>query len=359
MKKYIQYLFKNAFLETVIISSVTLLANIFVVYLDRNSYARFNLYDGVWRYSVPSSFAIMLMITLTISLIVILLLRVYKLKSKDYKDVIYALPIARNKLVLSHLIVGFIQVLIVMTITFIGTTIVFYFLSNKAFNMGLIWLTYAVLLLLLIILFGLTQLIIFRSNNIIDAAGLVFAYFILSFLIMFTIQAFKYGYNISNLGFNEMVIYPYYSAVEWMKYLLNQATPPYTGEYILMMTENDLLVVVVHAIVYVVLSTFCVWYVVNKSKTDKVENIGGVTTSGIGYKVINPLIILFSSMLLFILSYESLTSLIFLLPMLLSVYYVMYIIYRRKFRISKYDYLVVGVTILISSLIVYITYALI
>src|SRR5690554_1340157 len=359
MKKYTQYLFKNAFLETVIISSVTLLANIFILYLDRNSYARFNLYNGVWRYSVPSSFAIMLRITLTISLIVILLLRVYKLKSKDYKDVIYALPIARNKLVLSHLIVGFIQVLIVMTITFIGTTIVFYFLSNKAFNMGLIWLTYAALLLLLIILFGLMQLIIFRSNNIIDAAGLVFAYFILSFLIMYTIPAFKYGYNISNLGFNEMVIYPYYSAVEWMMYLLNQATPPYTGEYILMMTENDELLVVVHAIINVVLSTFCVWYVVIKSKTDKVENIGGVTTSGIGYKVINPLIILFSSMLLFILSYKSLTSLIFLLPMLLSVYYVMYIIYRRKFRISKYDYLVVGVTILISSLIVYITYALI
>ena len=359
MKKYIQYLFNNAFLETVIISSVTLLANIFILYLDRSSYARFSLYNGSWIYSVPSSFAIMLMITLTISLIVILLLRVYKLKSKDYKDVIYALPIARNKLVLSHLIVGFIQVLIVMTITFIGTTVVFYFLSNKAFNMGLIWLTYAALLLLLIILFGLTQLIIFRSNNIIDAAGLVFAYFILSFLIMYTIPAFKYGYNISNLGFNEMVIYPYYSAVEWMMYLLNQATPPYTGEYILMMTENDVLVVVVHAIIYVVLSTFCVWYVVHKSKTDKVENIGGVTTSGIGYKVINPLIILFSSMLLFILSYKSLTSLIFLLPMLLSVYYVMYIIYRRKFRISKYDYLVVGVTILISSLIVYITYALI
>ena len=138
MKKYIKYLFKNAFLETVIISSVTLLVNIFVVYLDRNSYARFNLYNGVWRYSVPISFAIMLMITLTISLIVILLLRVYKLKSKDYKDVIYALPIARSKLVLSHLIVGFIQVLIVMTITFIGTTIVFYFLSKLKF-LGIIF----------------------------------------------------------------------------------------------------------------------------------------------------------------------------------------------------------------------------
>lgn len=126
-----------------------------------------------------------------------------------------------------------------------------------------------------------------------------------------------------------------------------------------MMIENDLLVVVVYVIVYVVLSIFCVWYVVNKLKIDKVENIGGVMILGIGYKVINFLIILFLSMLLFILSYESLINFIFLLFMLLLVYYVMYIIYRRKFRILKYDYMVVGVIIFIFFLIVYIIYVLI
>src|SRR5690554_448753 len=231
MKKYIQYLFKNALLETVIISSVILLANIFFVYLDKGSYARLMINTGGWRYSVPGVLAGTLIVTLTISLIVILLLKVYKLKSKDYKDVIYALPISRKKLIASHLVVGFIQVFIIMTISFIGTTVVFYFLSNKAFDMGLIWLMYPVLILLLVILFGLIQLIIFRSNNIIDAAGLVLAYFILSLIIMLTIQAFKYGYDISNLGFNEMIIYPYYSAVELMKYLLMNATPSFTGGF--------------------------------------------------------------------------------------------------------------------------------
>lgn len=91
-----------------IILSVILFVNIFVLYLDRNSYVRFDLYNGVWRYSVLILFVIMLMIILIISLIVILFFRVYKLKFKDYKDVIYVLFIVRNKLFLLYLIVGFI-----------------------------------------------------------------------------------------------------------------------------------------------------------------------------------------------------------------------------------------------------------
>lgn len=349
MKKYFKHLSLGAIFETTIILIATLLINIFFIYLSRPAYAQYIDASNEWIYHMPIVLPGIMMITTTGGVLFILLLKAYKLKSKHYTDMMYALPISRRKLISTHLIVGVIQVVIIVTVSFIGSVLVFYALSNQAFNMGLIWLIYPLLLVLALVLYSLFQLLIYRANNIVDAITLIFGYLVLLMIVAMIIQYIRLRQYTYIDEIDEFMVFPYFSFDKLSILLLRNATPNTLGtfdkHYLL---PSEVNIVLANSINFIILSIVSVIYTIFKVKTDKVENIGGVTTSYLGYKVLNPLIVFFSSLFLFQVTGNFVVSIFYILPMLLVIFYVIYIIYRRKFIISKVDFLVVGSTIALS-----------
>ena len=350
MKKYFGYLLKKSVYETMIICISVLLINVFFIYISKPAYANYIASEDIWVYALPIVLPGIIMTTSIATIIVVLLLKAFKLKSKNYVDMYYALPISRKKLLSTHLLIGLIQVVVIFTVSFIGSILVFYALSNQAFKMDYVWLLYPVFLFYILILYGIFQFIVYRANNIADTIVLIAFYLIGVLILSMALQTIK-STTLAPFGtFDEFAIFPFYGMDKIPILLLKNATPNQVGTFdYYILSVQDYITVIINGVVYLGLAIYGTISTILKFKKDKPENIGGITTSRFGYKVLNPVIIFLSTFVLYFGAALNKTySQMLFLPILVGLFYIMYFVYNRKFRLPRNNHIVMGATVLTS-----------
>lgn len=361
MKKYMRYLLKNLWLETLIISFLTIIVSLSFIYMGRSSYMYFHYMTQVWGYRSPEGVAFMIFIPVMIASFVVICLRAHQLKSRAYIDMVYSLPLERKKLIGSHLLIGLLQTIVIFTLVFVSGVFLFNGLSFYAFNQSYIWLSYPVMLFHLIILYGLFQFFVYRANNIFDAVVFNGVSLLILLLVVIYIQVVTpsniYYPEVIVDTFDEWSILPFYSMGNVMTYLW-ESSRPIDGLFIFKeMNEMTRTHAIVSGTIYILLSGFCYFYSVLKFRTDKIEKIGDISTSPFGYMIQLPMLITITAAIFGYFALRSTNNDNFsFLPIIAIGGLISCYIYRRTIKIPWIDYVMVTSSIVLGMLISFIVW---
>lgn len=358
MRKYINYLIKNLWLETLIISFISIVISLFLIFISKNAYALYNPVSGVWIYSTPIVLSGVLMMTSLTSCLVVVCLRAYKLKSRAYVDMMYALPLERNKLVAAHLIVGLLQTIAIFTLTFISSIPLFNVLSMHAFNQVYIWLSFPFMLIYVVVFYGIFQFFVYQANNLVDAIGFNLLFFLILMVFVIFMQVTRIGdAPDASSTFDEWVVLPFYSMDKISFTFLWSATPINNEFQFYEMSLLTTIKVILNTIVYAVLSGLGYFHTLSKFKTDKTEAIGDVSTSAFGYHIQLPILFTLSVVFIGFMAFSGRSFDAFsVLPVVSIGILLTYFIYRRTIKIPRNDYMMMGWSIVLGIVLSFVLY---
>lgn len=245
-------------------------------------------------------------------------------------DQMYSLPIKREKLYLAKFIVGFISILVPITVAYIDVVINVAF-AKHMYDMIYFLPFYFALVFSMLILYSTTCFFFTRANTVVDGIVNVIAVMFAGCLFMGVLEeAFSIGDPLSNITW-----YPIYWVNEFFQaklcekhmpleidYRIDYSNEPYNYFGLAMMT----LLGIVSFVLFIYLN-----------KKEKAENSMQVSNSWFSYKFFIPF---YMSLLIM---YLILQSAEFIAIILIAIAcYVAYIIYRRTIKIKKYDYIVLA-----------------
>ena len=317
--RYLSYRLQKSVMSTIVFTVLGLLLTNFVVQEELTSYTmRAELTSRTGLY--------ILAVVLGIACTLIPMLENDCFKNRRNLDTLYFLPISRFKLALAHYLSGWIQIMVIYTISFLWSVIC---IATKSawFEMFYLVPYYFLSLLLGLILYSFFMFLFGEGNC--SADGLVFCIlgmFALC-LLFWTVERLMYQFwRIELINFDWGIVY----------IPLNNLTVLFQNNIHLHSTSDYDLVNEKH--IREALYMFALWGVIGVAAAigyfvtfvrKGAEKIGDISDSWFGYKTMIPL---YAYSAFFLLGIQGIIGiLIFMLTL------VGYFIYRRSFRLKKSD----------------------
>lgn len=280
---------------------------------------------------------------LTFAILLTFLVPIFEFRFKMNKvsvDHFYDLPIKREKLYATKFILGFIEIIIPLTVFFIYTLISIA-VNENIFDLKYYFIFYFVSLLLIFAIYSINSFAFTRCNRVIDGIinmGSYVLIFIAVYLfclvsLMLPMAIIDKESIVDTLAFNEMyLLMPqvgYITIGRWLNDMMDCSGYIY----------NIFDVEIYFLIALVLLGIACAVLLIVLSKKEKAEKALDISDSYFAYKVIIPLYT-------FLLALA--TPELFMLVFAIIAGYIGYVIYRRSFKIKKIDIIILSSTILTS-----------
>lgn len=333
MRKTLGYYFKNRFNIILIISFIAFLITFFYLVDARFVYTyeyinEHNEYIEITK-AQNSPFALLTTIAAVLSTFVITFEFYFKMKRVSV-DQIYALPIKREKFYLSKLILCYLEVVIPTTICFI-LSIIMISMSVHIFNMIYFIPYYFGLMFLIAILITSLAFVYTRANTFFDGLinilGYTFILVLISNLIFETFELRRY--NIRGAG-SFFLYSPVDIFTTWMNLLFKGVK-----------VETEICNYFGIGI-FVLFGLIALFLFIKLNKEEPSENTTQISNSLFSYKTIIPIYsIVFCSM-------SILSGGILALAFASIFTYLMFVLYKRSFKLTKRDYMLIAIYIIIG-----------
>ena len=352
-RKYFVYHFRSTFLRFVIIAVLALL----LVFVSVSVYDRETIYtpsdnkdlvmDARYQYVDIGVLNTLAAIIST----VIPILELLPFKSKRNMDTMLFLPIERRKMAAVHFINGFIHVFLINFVCFLAAF--FILIAHSAmFAPWSIPLLFAVNLLGSFIVYSVTAFIFDRANTTADGIVWLVIYSFIGLVIFASVReiygditgTFSYPRKYDIL--TESCMSPY-SVLLFLcngieRYLFSRITYIKSGNSVeILSAYNNKIDTpdINSAFLWAALAIACAFGFIWLFKNKRPENIGGISSSPFGYKVLLPVTAIA------VINFEA--DEIALIAIMLVVMIVGYIIYRRSIRFKLWDYISMAIGILV------------
>lgn len=357
--QYFKYHFKSTFLRFVIMMAIVLTVsfiNMEAIVNLRHGYIK--VQNGLGFYvSDPSQYIIeaskvRLGVYTTIFAALCTLMPIFELysfRSRRNLDTMFTLPVSRTKMLFAHLLNGWIHV----TVAFAAEAVIIFSALHQEkdwVNESYIFGYYFALLSVGLAVYLFFSFIFLQGNTIID--GIVFmGAWSFAFMLPF-LPAIEIIYRLTNYNnyhllrswlnlIGESVIV--YSPMDRITTIFNSKMQIDTDYRELSYHPDQLnrykIEANIGAAFGVVIGIICLVLLYFTFKKQRVEKVEDISTSPIGYKFLIPFYVI--SIILW--EYDPLVVAVGVIAMLVA-----YIVYRRTFRIKKWDIIMIGITILIG-----------
>ena len=356
-KKYVTYHFKTTFLRLVIIAVLSAVLVSTFILETRTIYAS----NGV-RYSIQPG--VLRIVAVTIATI-IPVLEFLPFKNRRNMDTVLFLPIDRRKMAAVHFINGFLHILIINLICFAIT-----FFTLRAYNypcgLGNLSLLFAFTVFACLAVYAVTAFIFDRAN--ITADGIIW----LIFYSVLGIFIFDVGENIycgiRKISFKELyatepffvpgILSPYFLLFNAWTTVQGILLPDYTiqetgatrtinlpsaSASTITLIKSD----ITGMIFWAILIPLCIFGVIWMFKTKRPENIGAISDSAIGYKILLPL-----SAISIISVLQATLDDLGVYTVALVALVIGYIIYRRSIRFKAIDYASIAISLILPPILI-------
>lgn len=259
-KKYFLYRFKSNYLRLTIITAIAVI----VMMLCRNSY----------DYHEAEKLVLINIVTNWLCF-VMPMLEMSGLKNRRNMDTILSLPVSRTKTALAHLLNGYIQIAIPLTVC----TVIYLVLLNSPEAENYPWqvlLNYVVLLPMSALIYGLYSFIFMQANSVVDGV-------ITQTMSVFAISTLLEGVMMACInvvgtgdydGINSFLLF---SPVDIV------------GEMLFSPDAKIEKIEIVATVILAVMGMAAIWGCFKSFNKIKTEKIGGISDSIIGYKTLIPL----------------------------------------------------------------------
>ena len=348
-RKYFVYHFRSTFLRFVIIAVLALLVVSVSVSVYDSTYYGKDLAMGARYHDVNIS---VLNTLAGIISTVIPILELVPFKSKRNMDTMLFLPIDRRKMATVHFLNGFIHVFLINFVCFLAAF--FILIANSAIILYP-WsfpLLFAVNLLGSFIVYSVTAFIFDRANTTADGIVWLVIYSFIGLLIFTSIREVyrditgTYSFPLKSDILNESSMSPY-SVLFFLcngieKRFFSSITYIKTGNTIEILNAHNSKIYIpyINAVfLWAALAIACAFGFIWLFKNKRPEEIGGISSSPFGYKVLLPVTAIA------VINFEA--DEIALIAIMLVVMIVGYIIYRRSIRFKLWDYISMAIGILI------------
>lgn len=325
MKKMLSYYIKKRWYIIVVLSLI-LTAITSVVLLNNNFIRIQNIYEngnivGAKEVAKNSPLGMLAVFAALLATIVPIFEFYFKM-SKISIDQFYSLPIKKEKLYFSKYIISLLEIVIPITVSFI-TTYIFLLIKPNIFDMKYFFIFYILLLLITIMLFTCIVFIYTRCNTFFDGLINILGYSIVLVPIVAIVQkVFNLRYN----HFGDWSFYFLYSPITRLTVILNEL-------FINKFSTSDVFIsdyIIFHT--FIILSIIAFVLFIKLNKNEKAENSMQISKSRFAYKFLLPTYIIS----LLALSVYSGSAILLILVIVGG--YLGYVIYKRSFKLSKYDY---------------------
>lgn len=348
MKNYFKYEFKKNLPFIIIVSSIFVI--ILSIYLFNSDFVfqRYEYINGEATgkmIDVARNSPIPMITTFIYILVFVTIIKNFSFKMKKTAvDVNYQLPIKKQKLYLIKYLVGILEVLIPFTLCILISSIIISFKPN-IFDMKYLFLYYLTEIPYFIIMYTIVAFAFIKGNTIIDGIINVCMYIAVSLLIPATLSVISaIGREAYWTGFD----FTYFSLVSPLGCISSEFNDLFT---VYMFNEAAAVEYTVSLIIYLFIgvAAFILFYL----NEDKAEDVAQISNSWFSYKVLLPT-------LTFLLSASLMTEVdvLYLLVFILIGSYIGYVIYRRHFKITKYDIIAIASTLCTGAIFGLILYSL-
>lgn len=325
MRKLLSYYIKKRS-NVIIITSLILLTIVFVYLID----ARFVWQRDVWneytqsydtvKMAQNSPFPMLAIFAIILSTIVPIFEFYYKMR-KINVDQFHALPIKREKIYLTKYIIGLAEILIPLTLCFILSFILIV-IKPHIFEMSYFFLYYISLVAGVIVLFTSVSFIYTRCNTFFDGIINILLYsIILVPVASIIINLFDVKYN----TFGDSTWYFLQSPITRIEVLFEEL---FEGDKPSVFT-SDYLTFIIFGVFGIV--SFVLFILLNKK--EKSENSMQISNSIFAYKLTLPVYIIS----LLAISLDGSSPILMVLVIIFG--YLGHVIYKRSFKLTKYDYI--------------------
>lgn len=340
MRNLFKYYFKKRWPFMLFISIAAVIIN-FLILLDYNgSYYRVygNGYDFIE--TPPVVFATILAAIL--ASVIPMIEFSFKMK-KINVDLMYSLPIKRNKLFISTLLFSIIEVLIPITLIY-WQSFFNVLISTHKYELIYFPLYYLILIFISIGLTCIVSFIFCRNNTIVDGAINVAMFATAPMAVVYALQAllatYRHTFFVRKIldGSFYSIYSPFFTMFDKFSNLI-QGNDPATE--IALATTNYSWTILISMILFTLISMCSVIGLYKFASIDKAENTTQQSTSAFSYKVMIPILVIS----LFILAHESI---------LLAIGYIgvpaigLYCFYNRTVKLKTKQWLLIILYLLIG-----------
>ena len=319
-----------------IITTTILMNSVFV----RTSYfwVEAPVIDGGYEYRATVASDSPLALFTVLSCILVFIVPVFEFYFKMTKigvDQMYSLPVKRNKLYLVKYIVGLVEIIIPLTISYLYAFL-WIICSEHMFTLIYFLPYYFMLIFFTIVMYTIFAFIYTRANTFFDGIINMVLYIFIPVLITYSLGLF-----IEEINCNYYYLYaPISSFTEQFNDLLMKDSylPPlkYHSNF-----DNN---IIYSSVFYVAASIACVFAFIKLIKNDKAENSQEISNSLFLYQTTIPLTVFFGTFAM----YEGLGLEHFSYFITAIIGYLLYAIYKRNFKPSWKFLLMMIIAIIIS-----------
>lgn len=333
MKKMLGYYLKSRWHVVLIISLILMLIT-FISLFDVNFIYRYEYYDeydqlvNIVR-AENSPFATMAVFAAILSTLVVVFEFYFKMRKVNI-DQIYALPIKREKIYLSKLIVCLAEVIIPLTLSFILSVIM---VAIKPHMFELIYFIpyYFGLIFLVCVLVCSFAFVYTRANTFFDGLINMLMYtLVLVFVFMLIIDVFAIG----SYKFGDPSYFFIYSPITVFCSNMNDL---FCGRITNLKPAG-----IMSFVVFIVFGLLSIWLFVKLNKEEASENCTQVSSSYFSYKTMIPIF----SLIFF--AFSVLEAGLVALTFTLIFTYLFFVIYKRTFKLNKKEYIIIALLLVVG-----------
>ncbi len=345
-KKYFLYHFRSTFLRFAIIAILCALLTLVSVWYT---------YGNNYEYYSSENLSILQTIAIIISTI-IPILEFLPFKNKRNMDTVLFLPLERRKMAAIHFANGFLHTVLVNLVCFI---VAFFVLSSHSypFYTWNLFLLFAFTIFGCLIIYAATAFIFERANTTADGIIWLIFYAFIGISILYAAESL-YGNMIDEFFYFESTdlivgecLSPYFILSSLWYTVKTRLMPGFTfvtkGNSVTLTRDmesatiykSDITGIVLWSVITPLLVFGLIWLFKNK----RAENIGSISSSPFGYKVLLPLLAVS-----YLCSYTDIETYVIMLIVMVTGY----IIYRRGLRFKPIDYISIALGLILPSILV-------
>ncbi len=333
--QYFKYHFKSTFLRLIIMMAIVLvisLINMGEIVDFRYDYLKVQIMGGISKDAIIGARVRLAFYTTIFAALctVMPIFELYSFKSRRNLDTLFTLPVSRTKMLFAHLLNGWIHI----TLAFTGEAAIIFaaLLQEKHWvDESYVFGYYFALLGIGLVIYLFFAFIFSQGNTVIDAVVFMIAWiFAFAFPFLVADELFNIrGDLIDDIAYGMICYSPFDIVTSIFMDQMEQYSS--VSGYMLEASISCIFWGIIG-----IISALLLYLTFKKQRVEKVEDI---STSPIGYKFLIPYYVI--SVILW--AYDPLIVVIGVIAMLVA-----YIVYRRTFRIKKWDIIMIAITIVIG-----------
>ena len=331
MKRAFNYFFKKRLLVIGIISAIMLIITL-ITFRNMSLFYQRNYLGTITYYPDGNPFILFTIVAMILSTIFPMAEFSFKMK-KTSVDLYYSLPIKKHKLYLCKYLIGLLEVIIPISISYI-IGFLYVLTHENVYNM-IYFLTYFVELIgLIVVLYTIISFIYIQNNTEVDGViNIIFFSVVFVFISSIVEEMF-------NLNSESILQYSFFFTYSPITVITTINLDLLYGEEVAQIYLNrSILSIVFFSIIAIALFVLEIFML----KKDKSEDCGQISNSYFSYKVMIP-IILTCSLGLVNIYYESYFSILIII--IIAGAYFLYCLYQRKIKLKGRYFIMLGACVL-------------